>query len=680
MTDRAQSEAIGIILLTGVIVISVGTAGAFVLSGSGVASGERITADVSIEIADDGVGLTHEGGDSVPFDELRVVVRHGNETWRPPVNASGVRNGDGDDQFDPTEQWVGNRTLDTDVVTKVQIFHVESGTLLAEARRYPSQESLTAAPSAAVSDTTDPSVSVTSPSGGEEVRGGTDVTVEWNASDANTSVETIDIQYSNGGGSWQTLVTNTADDGAESVQLPVDNTDDARIRVRAVDDAGNTAFAESPTFTVDSDQPSISSISPNASSQAEVDAVGDGWENVTVSWTASDATTSVGDVTVSIQNTSETVATVNASGPSGTVDVSLPNDTAEDVYDVEVEVVDSVGNGQQRAAADAVVVGDGGNDTTPPTISPFELTNPSGKQLNVTFESSEPLSAINVTITRNGKRDATLTESDFSRTGSGQYSATYYAGKNGDYTATLNVAADDAGNDGALGQTSTVSLTGPPGAGDPVIQNFSGFTASSDRDLVTVGNVTAEQFANGEDMDSVVVEVRDTGGSRVGSTSLDVGKNADRVSVEDVEIDAAIDAGTTYNVTVVATSTSGASASQSETVAGDQTQAGGPFIDEFGSVTADHQDDQVRIDVLSVSDDTQVKNVTIIVEEEANGNNAEFNEIKTKVFEIENQSETLSPVIDLDDVKNKDQYRITVTVYDEDGNSVTREKTVTGTK
>ncbi|GAB7013781.1 type IV pilin [Halolamina salina] len=159
MSTRAQSESIGIILLTAVVVVTVGTAGSIVLADVG---GEETTrADLSVEIADEGVSVAHNGGESVAFDDLRVVVRHGNETWRPPMNGSGLLDNDSNARFDAGERWVWSQPLDTSEITVVQVFDRRTGTLLAEERRYPTVES-SLTPTATPNETATATVTVTS--------------------------------------------------------------------------------------------------------------------------------------------------------------------------------------------------------------------------------------------------------------------------------------------------------------------------------------------------------------------------------------------------------------------------------------------------------------------------------------------------------------------------------------
>jgi hypothetical protein len=138
MTPRAQSESVGVILLTAVVVIVVSAAGVFVLAD---ADGDETTrVDLSIEVTEAGVAVAHNGGNSVPLDDLRVVVRNGSETWRPDVNESGIVGNSTDEQFDRGDRWVWRESLATDEITTVQVFDLRTNTLLSEVRRYPTSE------------------------------------------------------------------------------------------------------------------------------------------------------------------------------------------------------------------------------------------------------------------------------------------------------------------------------------------------------------------------------------------------------------------------------------------------------------------------------------------------------------------------------------------------------------
>ena len=141
------------------------------------------------------------------------------------------------------------------------------------------------------------------------------------------------------------------------------------------------------------------------------------------------------------------------------------------VYAVETQ---NVKNKDVLSGATATV----GVVDPPPTISNFRVSNPSGGDVVVEFESSEPLATVSASIA--GPETATLATADFAESGSGpyQYEATYVAATPGNYTATLDVAIDAGGNDGAGGESASVyvSLDSTP----PDLQAAE--TADPDRD------------------------------------------------------------------------------------------------------------------------------------------------------------------------------------------------------
>lgn len=136
------------------------------------------------------------------------------------------------------------------------------------------------------------------------------------------------------------------------------------------------------------------------------------------------------------QSRTVTLEWPTSSGDAGSGDVTVESDDDSDATQVTV-------------------------DTPAPTISSFSATNPSGQDIVVSFDSDEQLSTISVSLT--GPESATLTEADFSETNNGgsyTYQGTYSASTTGDYTATLDTAVDADGNDGASGQSDTVTVGG----------------------------------------------------------------------------------------------------------------------------------------------------------------------------------------------------------------------------
>jgi len=155
---------------------------------------------------------------------------------------------------------------------------------------------------------------------------------------------------------------------------------------------------------------------------------------------------------------------------------------------------DTADNDGSRGESDSVSI-----DTTAPTVSDFSVTNPSGQNLSIAFNSTEQLNAINVTIS--GEQSIVLDETDFTTTGTSPYTytTTYQANSDRTYTATLNTADDFADNDGASGQSESVTVdTIAPTISDfsvtnPSSQNVSvAFNATEQLSTITVSISGAE--------------------------------------------------------------------------------------------------------------------------------------------------------------------------------------------
>jgi len=111
----------------------------------------------------------------------------------------------------------------------------------------------------------------------------------------------------------------------------------------------------------------------------------------------------------------------------------------------------------ERASVVARVI-----DTTPPTLSNLSATNPSLQDVEVSFDSDERLSRKpeDIQVSISGAETGSLDGGEFTESGSGPftYTGVYVGGTDGDYTATLDTAKDFAGNDGATGQSVTVTV------------------------------------------------------------------------------------------------------------------------------------------------------------------------------------------------------------------------------
>src|SRR5262245_15655317 len=104
-----------------------------------------------------------------------------------------------------------------------------------------------------------PAVVVTAPAGGEVLAGGTPTTIEWTATGPNLTAEPINIDVStDDGASWSAVAGPLANTGTYSWSLPLIDSARCRVRVSALDEAGNVdRGASAQTFTIDSLAPAF---------------------------------------------------------------------------------------------------------------------------------------------------------------------------------------------------------------------------------------------------------------------------------------------------------------------------------------------------------------------------------------------------------------------------------------
>jgi hypothetical protein len=336
------------------------------------------------------------------------------------------------------------------------------------------------------------------------VNGSDSITISADVSDP-SGVDTVEADASDFGAGTVTLTQNatgtyTATVGVGSTDMPSAD-GDYDVTISATDTVGNTASATTNTLTLDTTAPNV--FSATLVDATDGDSVVNENDEIRIAVDTTDATSGVNSVTADVSNFGSGTQTLtqNASGVY-TVTVTVGQDgmlPADGDYPVDI-TVDDVADNTQTATTNTLAL-----DTTAPTISNFTLTNPSGKDLRTDFNSSEPLSEIQVSIT--GGQSITLTTSDFTETqnpdGSYTYTNTTTGVASGDYEATVDVARDAAGNDGAAAQSDTatvpssadaVRLSGTPSKspdGETVFFSLEN-TASSDAIIqnITVVNTT----------------------------------------------------------------------------------------------------------------------------------------------------------------------------------------------
>lgn len=141
---RAQSEAVGTVLLLAMVVIGVSVVG-YVLLGT-IEPDDSPTVDVKSTVTDSTLTLTHWSGDSLPGDDLTVVVRYGGSEERYDFAADGSYGAD--DTFDPGDQWRLDGAVPYAVDDRVEVLllHDPSNTVLFRGRRVAATPTPTATP------------------------------------------------------------------------------------------------------------------------------------------------------------------------------------------------------------------------------------------------------------------------------------------------------------------------------------------------------------------------------------------------------------------------------------------------------------------------------------------------------------------------------------------------------
>ncbi|ELZ26925.1 hypothetical protein C475_08321 [Halosimplex carlsbadense 2-9-1] len=333
-----------------------------------------------------------------------------------------------------------------------------------------------------------------------------------------------------GSGTWvdsttyEVPLTFSDNDVDETVDVGVSN---------ARDTAGNEMAAETAlSFVIDTQAPG----DPNGV-RIEPDTINTGNDG-SVDVVVVNPDTVRGDETAVVTLEDEDGATVTASAPittgagaetTVTVDASS---LADGTVTPTAYVRDDVGNTGGSVSNDATE-----KETTVPSITGFDAANTGGNVIDVSFDSDEDLDTIAVEITdSDGTVVATLTESDFAGSGAGTYSASYTASDGGSYTATLTTAEDAAGNDGATGQSDSVTISAFQGIVDDFEDSadLSG-TANWSRVNADASTVFVDDDAGTANSGTRAVHIAD-----IVSNGGIVSKTLDTTALSDVTVSAAV--------------------------------------------------------------------------------------------------------------------------------------------
>lgn len=211
-----------------------------------------------------------------------------------------------------------------------------------------------------------PIVALIVPNGGNKIKGGSDYTVTWTATQAAVYVGRVVLDYTTGD-AYSSIATNEANDGAYSWTVPPVTTLEAKVRITAVSTLEVPGTAESAsTFTIDSIAPTVSVTYPDGGEKLR------GGTLCTITWTASDNfNLAANPITLAYTTGDAYVTIATGEANDGSYAWTLPEiDTSE--AKVRVEAIDECGNvGTDESGATFII------DVTPPT-APAPVTPADG--------------------------------------------------------------------------------------------------------------------------------------------------------------------------------------------------------------------------------------------------------------------------------------------------------------
>ena len=129
--SRCQSEVVGVVLLTAVIVILASVVGVFLLTSFQSETDEQPRVTVQSEAVGTLLTLKHNGGDRFEASSIAVVLRGQNET-RLRLTDGTFTGGSDDTLFEPGDIWEYNYSTQVSPSRDIRlfVFDDESGTLL----------------------------------------------------------------------------------------------------------------------------------------------------------------------------------------------------------------------------------------------------------------------------------------------------------------------------------------------------------------------------------------------------------------------------------------------------------------------------------------------------------------------------------------------------------------------
>ena len=192
-------------------------------------------------------------------------------------------------------------------------------------------------------DTTDPTVAVTSPNGGESYAGGDTQNITWTAAD-NVAVTSVDLYVSsNGGTDWAVVALGEANDGTYTWTVPAINSVQCLVKAVAFDAAGNSAEdVSNAVFTIATDS-NAPVVTVNRPVGGETFA---GNSQEFILWNATDDVSAQGDISIGLYykiGTGSWIQIATGEDNDGAYKWMVPTVNSSQVL-VKVEATDEAGN------------------------------------------------------------------------------------------------------------------------------------------------------------------------------------------------------------------------------------------------------------------------------------------------------------------------------------------------
>ena len=215
-------------------------------------------------------------------------------------------------------------------------------------------------------DRVNPVVSFTFLDGGEVVKGSQATAITYTATDLNMATTPISLEYSlNNGVNWTQIATGQTNSGTYSWNMPGFNSTTAKIRITAIDRAGNTFTKESTsTFTIDSSAPIVTLTTLTGGQVVRAGTA------QAINWTASDNNTTGNWITLSYSSDSGiTWTAITSTTNTGSYSWTVPAAVDSSTYRVKVTATDRVGQVTESASGSNIIV-----DSTAPTVTLTSFT------------------------------------------------------------------------------------------------------------------------------------------------------------------------------------------------------------------------------------------------------------------------------------------------------------------